>query len=108
FATPFWRNALILAGLAVVAYKYAPEPGDNVYLTRWIAMYTTPAEQWLELGAKNTAQKEVVAENTRLTVSAKSPPVHRYRYPQSFEQASPFLVGVGTQADLSDLVVKSK
>lgn len=27
---------------------------------------------------------------------------------RSFEQASPFLVGVGTQADLSDLVVKSR
>ncbi|KAF5351820.1 hypothetical protein D9756_007373 [Leucocoprinus leucothites] len=108
FATPFWRNAIIVAGLAAVAYKYAPEPGDNVYLTRWIAMYTTPAAQWLDMNAQNTALRAEVAENTRLTTSAKQPAVHRYRYPQSFEQASPFLVGVGTQADLSDLVVKGK
>ncbi|KXN90220.1 hypothetical protein AN958_04710, partial [Leucoagaricus sp. SymC.cos] len=108
FATPFWRNALIAAGLAVVAYKYAPEPGDDVYLTRWIAMYTTSAEKWLEMNAAHTAQTAEEAENSRLMMSAQRPPVHRYCYPQAFEQASPFLVGVGTQADLSDLVVKSK
>jgi len=107
FATPFWRNALIVGGLAVVAYKYAPEPGDNVYLTRWIAMYTPRPEAWLDLNAKHTAQQEIEAENSRLMTSARQPPVYRYRYPQSFEQASPFLVGVGTQADLSNLVVKS-
>ncbi|KAL9711782.1 hypothetical protein Ac2012v2_004854 [Leucoagaricus gongylophorus] len=108
FATPFWRNTLILAGLVAVAYKYAPEPGSNVYLTRWIAMYTTPAKEWLEVNTRNTALRAEVANNTRLTTSAGRPPVHRYRYPQAFEQASPFLVGVGTQTDLSDLVVKTK
>lgn len=82
FATPFWRNALVAAGLVVVAYKYAPEPGEDVYLTRWIAMYANPVGEWLDNNASRTAIQEVGAENTRLMMSARRPPVHRFRYPQ--------------------------
>jgi len=82
FTTPFWRNALIVAGVVTAAYKYAPEPGDNIYLTRWIAMYTTPSKEWVEVNTQNTALQAEVADNTRLTASAGRPPVHRYRYPQ--------------------------
>ncbi|KAF7782478.1 hypothetical protein Agabi119p4_1854 [Agaricus bisporus var. burnettii] len=106
FVTPFWRNALIAAGLVVAAYKYAPEPGKDVYLTRWIAMYTTPVGEWLKRSVSRAAAQEVEAENTRLMMSARRPLVHRYRYPQSFEQASPFVIGVGSQVQLDDVVVK--
>lgn len=82
FVTPFWRNALIAAGLVVAAYKYAPEPGKDVYLTRWIAMYTTPVGEWLKRSVSRAAAQEVEAENTRLMMSARRPLVHRYRYPQ--------------------------
>ncbi|KAF8891661.1 hypothetical protein BD779DRAFT_1512339 [Infundibulicybe gibba] len=106
FSGPIWRNTVLLSLLAVGCYKYAPEPSEDVYLTRWIAMYTAPRDLWLELNAKHTAMQQEVSDTTILLSDAKKPRVHRYRYPQSFEQVSPFLAPVGMDVDLSGLVVK--
>jgi hypothetical protein len=82
FGGPFWRNTVLASLLAVAAYKYAPEPTDDTFLTRWIALYTTPRDQWLDMAAKHTAQSVDISEITLLVTNAKKPPVHRYRYPQ--------------------------
>ena len=82
FATPFWRN-VVLAGFGVAAfYKWAPAPGEDVYLTRWIAMYTKPEEYWLDINAKHTALSQEVSDQSLLFRDAKQPAVHRLRYPQ--------------------------
>ncbi|KAG5652238.1 hypothetical protein H0H81_005732 [Sphagnurus paluster] len=99
FAGPFWRNT-VLSGLAIVlAYKYAPEPTNDTYLTRWIALYTTPRDQWLDMAVKHTAMSAESSETTLLITDAKKPTVHRYRYPQAFDQISPFLTPVGGNVD---------
>jgi len=66
----------------VAAVKLAPAPSDDVYLSRWIAMYTAPRDYWLGLNAKHTAQQGVVADNTLLVTDAVLNPIHRFRYPQ--------------------------
>ena len=82
FSGPFWRNTLIASLLLAAAYKYAPEPGDDVYLTRWIALYTTPRDLWTELATKHTAMSLDLSETKLLLNDARKPLVHRYRYPQ--------------------------
>lgn len=68
--------------VAVAAYNYAPEPGDKAYLTRWIALYQTSREAWLETNARHTAKQLEASEQTMLLNDAHKEPVHRYRYPQ--------------------------
>lgn len=82
FNNALWRNTVLFSLLAAGFYKYAPEPSDDVYLTRWIAMYTAPRDLWLELNAKHTAQQQEVSDTAMLITDAKKPRVHRYRYPQ--------------------------
>ncbi|KAH6914131.1 hypothetical protein BKA70DRAFT_1260518 [Coprinopsis sp. MPI-PUGE-AT-0042] len=108
FGNTVWRNT-VLAGLAIVAfYKYAPEPSENVYLTRWIAMYSRSREDWLNFNAVHTAASQESANQSLLFHDAKAPVLRRYRYPQAIGQASPFLNGVGLGVDTSDLVVKTE
>lgn len=82
FGSPIWGYAMLCSLLAVGAYKYAPEPTGDVYLTRWIAMYTSPRNLWLDLNAKHTALQQDISEGNLLLSDAKKPRVHRYRYPQ--------------------------
>lgn len=82
FATPFWRNVLLISIGTVLAVKYAPEPGEDAYLTRWIAMYKPSTDTWLERNAAHTAQQKDKAAESQLIQDAKRPLVHRFRYPQ--------------------------
>lgn len=82
FGGALWRNTFLLSLVTVAAYKYAPEPAEDVYLTRWIALYTSPRNLWLELNAKHTAMEQTNSEATMLFTDAKKPKVHRYRHPQ--------------------------
>ena len=106
FSGPFWRNTALASLLVAAAYKYAPEPSEDVYLTRWIALYTSPRDLWTDLAAKHTAMSLDQSETKLLVSDAQKPPVHRYRYPQSFEHASPFLTPVGLDVDTTKFVVK--
>ncbi|KAF9458444.1 hypothetical protein BDZ94DRAFT_1313276 [Collybia nuda] len=101
-----WRNTFLASIVVVAAYKYAPEPTEDAYLTRWITLYGSPRTLWLELNAKHTAMEQANSEATILLTDAKKPKVHRYRYPQTFDQISPFLTPVGMDVDTSNFVVK--
>lgn len=83
FMNSFWGKVLFFTLLTGAAIRYAPEPNEDVYLTRWIAMYKTSPEVWLELNAKHTAQEFQVSKNNLLVADAQPPPIHRFRYPQS-------------------------
>jgi hypothetical protein len=86
FGNAVWRNT-VLAGLAIVAfYKYAPEPSENVYLTRWIAMYSRSREDWLNFNAVHTAASQESADQALLFHDAKAPVLRRYRYPQCVQK----------------------
>ncbi|KZT63767.1 hypothetical protein DAEQUDRAFT_815457 [Daedalea quercina L-15889] len=107
FSGPFWKG-LVIAGFGVVGfYKYAPGPGDDTLLTRAIASYSTPAQVWEKLSYKHLLQTVEVADDSLLVAEAKRAPVHRYRYPQRFEQSSPHLHPVGLTVDVSDVVVRN-
>ncbi|KAG6813659.1 hypothetical protein H0H92_008896 [Tricholoma furcatifolium] len=106
FSGPVWRNT-VLAALAVVAvYKYAPEATEDTYLTRWIALYSTPREKLLEIAVKHTDLSANDCEINYLQSNASVPPVRRYRYPQSLDKGSPFMVPIGGTVDTSNVVVK--
>ncbi|KAF9529312.1 hypothetical protein CPB83DRAFT_853060 [Crepidotus variabilis] len=108
FGTSFWRNVLFASFATAALVKFAPEAGDNVYLTRWIALYTDSRDHWIALNAKHTAQASEVSSNTLLTADAKTPPIHRFRYPQSLNQGSPFLNVIGETVDMSNVVAKAE
>lgn len=82
FGGAIWRNTFLFSLLGVAAYKYAPEANEDVYLTRWIAMYSTPRDYWLERNVEHTAQEAAVSETNLILGSAEKPKIHRYRYPQ--------------------------
>ncbi|KAI0930368.1 hypothetical protein AcW1_009082 [Taiwanofungus camphoratus] len=106
FSSPVWRN-FVLLGLAVAGwYKFAPAPGEDTYLTRFIAHYSTPREVWQRLSLKHLMLSVEGSDESLLMQSAQRPPVHRYRYPQRFEQSSPHSHPVGAVSVISDVVVK--
>ncbi|KAG7090836.1 hypothetical protein E1B28_009918 [Marasmius oreades] len=108
FFSPAWRNGVLVSVLALAAWQYAPEPNDEAYLTRWIMMYKTPKEKWLEMNATHAAQSRVVAEQTKLFDLGVAPPVHRLRFPQIIDQGSPFCNGIGMNVDMSNVKVKKE
>ncbi|KAF8972969.1 hypothetical protein BDZ97DRAFT_1649328 [Flammula alnicola] len=107
FGTALWRNVLLASVAGVAIFKYAPVADENVYLTRWIAMYKTPRDYWLSLNATHTVQAEEIAQGTILMNDASTPAIHRFTYPQSMLQASPFMNGVGLSVDMSGVVPKT-
>ncbi|KAG2361326.1 hypothetical protein BDR07DRAFT_1472157 [Suillus spraguei] len=107
FSTPFWRNTVLLSLLAVGFYKWAPSPNQDVYLTRWLAQYTTPSEIWAAINEKHLSLSQQASHNTILQADAKRPNVHRYRYPQILDTGSPHLQPVGRVADTSSTAVRS-
>jgi len=82
FLTPFWGKVLLASILTGIGIKYAPEPSEDVYLTRWIALYRTPPEFWRDVSARHTALESEVSDNNLLVADARTPPIHRFRYPQ--------------------------
>ncbi|KAL0580345.1 hypothetical protein V5O48_001682 [Marasmius crinis-equi] len=103
FFSPAWRNTFIFSALALAAWQFAPEPNDEAYLTRWLAAYKTPKEKWVEMNAKHTAQSQEAAETDQVFSAGVASPVHRLRFPQTLDQASPFNNGVGMTVDMSDV-----
>ncbi|OBZ68131.1 hypothetical protein A0H81_11904 [Grifola frondosa] len=106
FLTPFWRNFIIFSAGVVAFYKYAPAPSNDAYLTRWISQYATPAEVLERLGYKHLLLSAEQSVDNLIMADAKRPPVHRYRYPQRFEQYSPHVQPVGIKFDMGDVIVK--
>ncbi|PPQ89535.1 hypothetical protein CVT25_012207 [Psilocybe cyanescens] len=89
FGNSFWRN-VVLASLATAAvFKFAPSADDDVYLSRWIALYTAPRDYWISLNAKHSAQTAEVAADTLLVNDATRPLIHRYSYPHPFLKMFP-------------------
>lgn len=82
FANSVWRN-WVLAGLAVVGfYKFAPTPGEETYITRWISQYATDKSTWQELNLKHLALSAEGQNDALVVQGAKKSSVLRYRYPQ--------------------------
>ncbi|KAJ9475123.1 hypothetical protein PHBOTO_005183 [Pseudozyma hubeiensis] len=133
FGAPIWRYAFLGAiatfGLYRISTLHAdPHPSrasssgrsapgneseDNFHdddakpwLTRYIEHWTTSPSVWKERNARHLELVKEKAEERLLFQDAERPPVHRLRYTQIFEQASPHAVAPGSQVDLSDLKIK--
>jgi len=82
FNSAVWGYSL-LGALGVVAfYKYAPAPGEDNYITRYIAYYSTPKDIWESINYKHLELAHEASEDTLLIRNAQPPIVHRFRYPQ--------------------------
>ena len=82
FSSAGWRY-LVLLGLGTAAfYNFAPAPGEDTYLARFIAHYMTPAEVWRNYAEAHLLLSAESAQEALLVADARPPPVHRFRYPQ--------------------------
>lgn len=80
--TPFWRNTVLFSAVAAGFYTFAPAPGEDLYITRYIAQFKTPSDAWAGLNEKHVVSITDECEGQLLQASATRPPTHRYRYPQ--------------------------
>ncbi|KAI0633390.1 hypothetical protein C8Q77DRAFT_1114725 [Trametes polyzona] len=106
FNTPFWRRAAIAAIGAVAFYKYAPAPGDENPIAKYVARMMTPADVWKNISFKHLVLSAQGSDETLLVTDAKPPVVHRYRFPQKLDMYSPHAQPVGLKLDAGDVVVK--
>ncbi|GAA5896405.1 hypothetical protein JCM6882_001005 [Rhodosporidiobolus microsporus] len=118
FNAPFWRW-LSLAGVGVFVYSraapvhLAPKDGADLdeqpWLTRYIAYNLAPsADKWKARNDKHLELAKEAADDKLLFQEAERSRMRRMRYLGTFDQASPNGIEVGSQADLSDLVIKSE
>ncbi|KAG6857256.1 hypothetical protein H0H87_007089 [Tephrocybe sp. NHM501043] len=82
FSSPVWRNTVLAGLVAAAAYKFAPEATHDTYLTRWIALYSTPRERLMDIAVKHTAMSADDSDTEQVLFNAKRNPMHRYRFPQ--------------------------
>ncbi|KAJ3820471.1 hypothetical protein F5880DRAFT_1615556 [Lentinula raphanica] len=108
FATPAWRRFFVVSLIAGALYQLAPKPSEEAFITRWLAMYTTTSEKWLDMNVRHTVLSVDAAEGVNLFTTASRPAMYRMRFPQMLDNASPFNVQVGLNADTRDFVAKTE
>ncbi|GAA5881409.1 hypothetical protein JCM1840_007559 [Sporobolomyces johnsonii] len=114
FNAPLWRN-LSLAAIGLAIYlRVAPSSSSDAepsepWLTRYIAHNLAPsADKYRERNNHHLELAKQAADDKLLFQDAERQRIRRMKYLGSFGQASPNLIPVGSQADLSDLVIKSE
>ncbi|KAI7863078.1 hypothetical protein BDF14DRAFT_1847593 [Spinellus fusiger] len=112
YNSSLWRNTILAIVGAVVLYRvgeHVTDQGEEKHpLTRWIEyrMMTTSSE----MDRKNTEFLSAAEEKTEYRLiyqEAQRAPIHRMRYPESFERASIRGLTAGGNADLSDLKIRT-
>ncbi|KII92334.1 hypothetical protein PLICRDRAFT_154752 [Plicaturopsis crispa FD-325 SS-3] len=106
FTSSAWRVGILLSVAVVGWYKLAPAKGEDVAITRWLAETSTPAEYWEKLNLQHLFLAQEAAQTFQIQADAKTPLVHRYRYPQALTRVSPHLAPVGISVDVSEVVPK--
>ncbi|BGP25254.1 NADH-ubiquinone oxidoreductase [Rhodotorula toruloides] len=119
FNKPFWRNLSLIAVGTFLYSRYAPddalqkvEDAVDERTPNWLSRYLShnfgvDGSQYKERNDEHIQLVKKQADAKLLTQSATKPVMNRIRYVGSFEQASPYNIEIGSQADLSDLIVKS-
>jgi hypothetical protein len=82
FVTPFWRNTLLFSVLVVGFYKFAPAPGEELYLTQYLAHFKPSRDAWANINEGHVLDVTTMSEGMLLQASAQRPKAHRFRYPQ--------------------------
>ncbi|TIA83899.1 hypothetical protein E3P94_01564 [Wallemia ichthyophaga] len=108
--SPSWLRLFGFAAASVVglsAYSSMHTEGQEPFLTRYLA-HNKPSPETSKANAdKLLALKKELADDTLLLSDAHRPRLLRMSNPGTFEQASPHKISPGSQADLSDLNIKS-
>ncbi|EJU04231.1 hypothetical protein DACRYDRAFT_114601 [Dacryopinax primogenitus] len=109
FFTPFWRNITILGALGYAAYLFMPtaKPGEKNMFTDLLTNQGNSNEEGLNQIETRVSFANAQAEHKKDADEVERPPIHRFRSKTSFELQSPFLVPVGSQADMSNVKVKT-
>ncbi|KAF8499797.1 hypothetical protein F5888DRAFT_1685722 [Russula emetica] len=108
FTSSGWTYTLIAASGIVGFYKFAPSPGEENYVTRYISYYFTPSSSWTATNDRHLELTANLQEAVQISQTGQRPHIHRYRYPHSLEVASPFSVPVGGDPDISGVRVKGR
>ncbi|KAK0461416.1 uncharacterized protein EV420DRAFT_1531904 [Desarmillaria tabescens] len=103
-----WRNAALAAVAVAVAYKFAPSPGEDALLTRWMAERQAPVRQDFERNLNHTFLTQEQSNERLFFAEAKRPIILPVSIPsmEMLDNGSPFNVPVGLTRDLSDVKVK--
>ncbi|CAE6480591.1 unnamed protein product [Rhizoctonia solani] len=108
FSFAFWRRTILVVGGAFAFYQFAPSASVAEEKANALTQYlTTSREESKRVSDGHIVLAQADAEARILTDGATKPPVIRLRNPAVFENASPHCLGVGRQADLADLRVKT-
>jgi len=106
FGSSAWGGVVLFSTLVVAFYKFAPAPGEDNIITRYISYYSTPKEVWEHANIHHTILSQDASEAQQIIWGAKQPAVHRYRYPQMIDQSLPHRQPVGSSVDLNSVAVK--
>ncbi|KAH9956898.1 hypothetical protein BC827DRAFT_1228816 [Russula dissimulans] len=82
FSSAGWTYTIIAALGVVGFYKFAPSPGEDNYLTHYIAHYFTPSSSWAAANDRHLELTTNLQEAVQISQSGQRPHIHRYRYPQ--------------------------
>ncbi|QRW21363.1 hypothetical protein RhiXN_06352 [Rhizoctonia solani] len=108
FNFAFWRRTVLVVGGAFAFYNFAPSAASAEEKVNALTQYLTISrEEGKRATDTHLALAKADADARILTDGATKPPVIRLRNPTVFENASPHCLGVGQQADLSDLRIKT-
>jgi hypothetical protein len=77
-----WTYTLIAALGIVGFYKFAPSPGEDNYVTRYISYYFTPSSSWAAVNDRHLELTADLQEAIHISQTGQRPHIHRYRYPQ--------------------------
>ena len=77
-----WAYTLIAALGIVGFYKFAPSPGEDNYVTRYISHYFTPSSSWAATNDRHLELTVNLQEAVQISQTGQRPHIHRYRYPQ--------------------------
>ncbi|SCV69684.1 BQ2448_1078 [Microbotryum intermedium] len=117
FNAPFYSKIAFAAVAAFVLLRISPATNstpseaqdEKPYMTRYIEHNLTPkVEVFKEYNRRHLEMALGAAQDKLLFQEAERPRVTRMRNPGMFDQASPHAIPVGSQADLSNLVIKSE
>ncbi|KAI0305507.1 hypothetical protein B0F90DRAFT_1625014, partial [Multifurca ochricompacta] len=106
FTSAGWTYTIIAVLGIVGFYKFAPSPGEDNYVTRYISHYFTPSSSWAIANDRHLELTTNLQEAVRISQTGQRPHIHRYRYPHSLEVASAFSVPVGGDPKVSGVKVK--
>ncbi|KAF9519240.1 hypothetical protein BS47DRAFT_1388362 [Hydnum rufescens UP504] len=111
FGTSFWRNTIIIGVLVYGLDRYISSTESKIngegVITRYIRnKLMVPVDVWTRTNETHTIMSEKAAVGKLLSQAAERPSIHRHRFPSGLDAYSPHLVPVGSEVDLSGVVIR--